>query len=68
MDRTKKLSVYAREGVSHAWLVDPMARTLEVLRLESGRWTIVSTASGTDMVRAEPFEALELDLTLLWAD
>jgi Uma2 family endonuclease len=68
MDRTKKLSVYAREGVSHAWLVDPAARTLEVLRLESGRWTIVSTASGTDMVRAEPFEALELDLTLLWAD
>jgi Uma2 family endonuclease len=68
MDRTKKLAVYAREGVSHAWLVDPIARTLEVLRLESGHWTIVSTGSGTDVVKVEPFEALELDLTLLWAD
>jgi Uma2 family endonuclease len=66
LDRVKKLAVYARERVSHAWLVDPMARTLEVLRLEDGRWTIVSTCSGADVVRAEPFDALELDLTLLW--
>ena len=66
MDRVKKLAIYAREQVSHAWLVDPMAHTLEVLRLESGRWTITSTASGLDLVRAEPFDALELDLSLLW--
>lgn len=66
LDRVKKLAVYARERVSHAWLVDPLARTLEVLRLENGRWTIVSTCSGADVVRAEPFEAIELDLTLLW--
>lgn len=66
MDRVKKLRIYAREGVSHAWLVDPLAQTLELLRLEGGRWTIVSTCGGTDVIRAEPFEALELDLTLLW--
>ncbi len=66
LDRAKKLAVYARERVSHAWLADPLARTLEVLRLENGRWTIVSTSAGADIVRAEPFEAIELDLTLLW--
>jgi Uma2 family endonuclease len=66
MDRVKKLTVYARENVPHAWLVDPVAQTLEVLRLEGGRWTIVSTAAGAGLVRAEPFEALDLDLTLLW--
>lgn len=66
LDRVKKLAVYAREDVSHAWLVDPLARTLEVLSLENGRWTIVSTCSGADVVRAEPFDAIELDLTLLW--
>ncbi len=65
-DRVKKLAVYARERVSHAWLVDPLAHTIEVLRLESGRWTIVSTCAGADLVRVEPFEAIELDLTLLW--
>ena len=66
MDRVKKLAIYAREGVRHAWLIDPIARTLEVLRLENGRWTIISTAAGLDVVRAEPFDALELDLSLLW--
>lgn len=66
MDRTTKLAVYAREQVAHAWLVDPLARTLEVLRLENGRWSIVSTGAGRDVVRAEPFSEIELDLTLLW--
>jgi len=31
IDRTRKLAIYAREGVRHVWLVDPLARTLEVL-------------------------------------
>jgi Uma2 family endonuclease len=66
MDRVKKLSIYAREHVAHAWLVDPIARTLEILRLEQGRWSIVGTASDLDVVRAEPFDAIELDLSLLW--
>ena len=66
LDRVKKLTIYARERVSHAWLVDPIAQTIEVLRLESGRWTIVSTCAGTDVVRLEPFDAIDLDLTLLW--
>lgn len=68
LDRGKKLSVYAREGVKHAWMVDPIAETLEVLRHEGGHWTIVSTYVGTDVVRAEPFETLGLELTLLWDD
>ena len=68
MDRVKKLRIYARERVRHAWLVDPIARTLEVLRLEDGRWTIVSTWAGLETLRAEPFEALDLDLSLLWED
>lgn len=68
MDRVTKLSIYARERVGHAWLIDPVARTLELLRLEGGRWTIVATWSGLPTVRAEPFDALELDLSLLWED
>jgi Uma2 family endonuclease len=68
LDRVKKLAVYAREEVRHAWLIDPMARTLEVLRLDAGRWTILSTHAGTEVVRAEPFDAVEFELGLLWAD
>jgi len=68
LDRSKKLAIYAREQVGHAWLVDPAARTLEVLRLEAGRWTILVTHAGSDVVRAEPFIDVELELASLWAD
>jgi len=68
LDRTRKLAVYAREGVLHAWLVDPVARTLEVLRLEAGRWVIVSSHEGQETVRAEPFGEVELTLSDIWVD
>jgi Uma2 family endonuclease len=67
LDRAKKLAIYARHDVSHAWLVDPLARTLEVLHLDGGRWTILATPTGSEVVRAEPFEAIELELGLLWS-
>jgi Uma2 family endonuclease len=68
LDRAKKLAIYAREQIAHAWLVDPLARTLEVLQLDDGRWTILATHAGTDVVRAEPFAEIDLELQLLWAD
>jgi Uma2 family endonuclease len=68
LDRKQKLAIYAREGVSHAWLIDPLARTLEELRLESGRWTILATHADTEVVRAEPFTEIEIELSALWAD
>lgn len=66
MDRVKKLSIYAREQVRHVWLVDPLVRTIEILRLENAHWTIAATFADLDIVRAEPFAAMELDLSLLW--
>ena len=67
-DRIQKLAVYAREGVPHAWLIDPIARTLEVLRLDGGRWAAVATHGGDDVVRVEPFADIDLELHALWAD
>jgi Uma2 family endonuclease len=66
LDRITKLGIYAREGVRHAWIVDPVARTIEVLRLDGRRWTILTTGADLAVVRAEPFDALDLDLSLLW--
>ena len=68
VDRVLKLPVYAREGVGHAWLVNPLARTLEVLRLEGPRWVVASTHGGDEVVRAEPFADVELDLLDLWGE
>ena len=67
-DRAKKLRVYAEHGVRHAWLVDPLARTLEVLRLEGGHWSLLDTHVGNASVRAEPFEAIELEVAVLWEE
>ena len=44
----------------------PIARTLEVLQLEEGRW-VLATHDGSDMVKAAPFEAVGLDLGALWS-
>ena len=66
LDRTRKMPVYAREGVRHLWLVDPIARTLEVYRLEIGRWAVAGTYGGDESLRAEPFEAIALDLSRWW--
>ncbi|HEY8076261.1 MAG TPA: Uma2 family endonuclease [Labilithrix sp.] len=68
MDRKDKLPRYADAGVRHVWLVDPIVRTLEVLRLEGAHYLVVATHADDARVRVEPFEAIELDLSVLWAD
>jgi Uma2 family endonuclease len=66
LDRGDKLDLYRREGVGHVWLVDPALQTLEVLRLDGPTYRLAATFSGDRKVRAEPFDAIELDLRALW--
>ncbi|MBI4516411.1 MAG: Uma2 family endonuclease [Deltaproteobacteria bacterium] len=67
-DRVRKMRIYARESVGYLWLVEPLAKTLEVYRLETARWVVAGTYGGCDRVRAEPFDAIELDLTRWWLE
>jgi Uma2 family endonuclease len=66
IDRIRKLAIYARERVGHAWLLDPVARTLEVFRLDGERWLLVGQFEGDGMVRAEPFDAVGLEMGRWW--
>lgn len=66
VDRVKKMPIYARSGVQHAWLVDVRAEFVEVKRLVNGVWTDIAVFAGDDKMRAEPFEAIEIPLSLLW--
>ncbi len=66
LDRGTKLRIYAREGVAHAWLVDPLRQTLEVLALASGRWAPLGAYEGRVTVCVPPFEAIELEVGSLW--
>jgi len=67
IDRTLKMSLYARERVPFLWLVDPDARTLEVYRLHEERyWLLLQTLKEDDGVRQPPFDAVEFSLATLW--
>ena len=68
LDRAKKVPKYAKVGVRHLWLVDPLARTLEAFRLEKQHWTLLPTFSDEDKFRVEPFDAVEFELGSLWGE
>lgn len=67
LDRTEKLVVYARERVPYVWFVDPKRKTLEVLTLRGSSLVTRATYRAGERVRAEPFEAIEIDLAVLWS-
>jgi Uma2 family endonuclease len=70
-DRGEKMKLYARSGTQHAWLVNPLQRTLEVLRLSAEKpheWLTLGVFRDSSMVRAQPFEVFELDLAIPWQD
>lgn len=68
LDRVRKMPIYAREGVGHVWIVDPEAHTIEVFRLEAGRWLFARAVLDEPEAALEPFEAEPLDLAYLWSE
>jgi Uma2 family endonuclease len=66
-DRVDKAGIYARERVSFFWLIDPAARTLETYVLENQRWVGIGAWKGDEKVRAQPFDAVQIELGELWA-
>ena len=66
MDRVDKLPIYAKHGVSHAWLVDPELQTLEVFALDKGHWRLECAFKAAEEVCAPPFQAITFSLATLW--
>jgi Uma2 family endonuclease len=67
LDRFYKLPRYAKHLVTHAWIVDPVIRGIEVYRLDGPHYKLVATFEGDQPVRIEPFESVELPLRMLWS-
>ena len=65
-DRALKLPLYAHYGVAHAWLVDPVAHTLEAYELHDGAWLLLATFKDDDPIRVVPFAAITFSLAELW--
>lgn len=65
-DLVTKLRGYHRAEIPHYWIVDPQNETLTVLRWTPDGYLTALTAGRADRVRAEPFDALELPVGILF--
>lgn len=65
-DTVDKFQVLHRNAVPHYWIANPHERTLTVFRWEPNGYLVVLTAAAGDVVRAEPFEAVELRVSTLF--
>jgi len=66
IDRLKKMPLYARDEVQHIWIVEPEQQTIEAYRLQGAGWFLFGAYGEEPTARIEPFDAVEIDLTLLW--
>ena len=67
-DRILKLPLYAEHGVGHAWLIDPVLKTLEAYQLEDRFWKLIGAFSEKDVVSIAPFDEIAIELKLLWVE
>ena len=67
-DTVKKKRVYHQRQVPQYWLIDPVQETLSVLRWSPDGYTEVLSAMRGERVKAEPFEAIELQGGVFFGD
>lgn len=67
-DRVLKMPVYAKYGVQHVWLLDPLLRTLEVFEWTAAGWLMLDVLANDAAVSVAPFAAISFDLSALWVD
>jgi Uma2 family endonuclease len=67
-DLEQKLPRYAREGIGHAWIIDPKTRELQVCRLKDGVYIVVAklVVEEDTAQRIEPFEETEFVPSSWW--
>ena len=78
LDLLRKRPIYAREGVPHLWLIDPVDRILEAFELHEGQWrggraarkkrkaVLIAGAQDDEPVSIRPFDAITFSLGELW--
>ena len=57
---------YAANGVERYWLVDPVARTIECLRLVAGSFELLAAAAGNESLELPDAPGIRLRLQELW--
>jgi Uma2 family endonuclease len=67
-DTVKKLRLYHQVAIRHYWIVDPRDATLTVMRWSGDGYVTLMRAERSEVVRAEPFDAIELAVGTLFGD
>ena len=67
-DRGEKRVIYAAYGVDHLWLVDPRVCSVEVFQRQDRQWLAIGYYTDSDKVAAPPFEAITMDLSVMWPE
>ena len=62
LDKGPKRRIYARAGIGHLWLLDPVAGELEAFALAGDLWTLLATVQRGESVQVAPFEAVAFPL------
>jgi Uma2 family endonuclease len=67
-DTVKKLRLYHRVNLPYYWLVDPREATLTVMRWTPDGYVTLLRAERGEIIRAEPFEAIEIVVGTLFGE
>jgi Uma2 family endonuclease len=66
-DRATKLPIYAAAGVPEFWLIDPLAKTVEVLKLQGKKYLVEAILAGDQTLTSSLFPGWQLPLSELLA-
>jgi Uma2 family endonuclease len=64
-DVVTKVRFYAEARIAHYWMLDPEGRSLTVYRWTDRGYLLALAATADDLVRAEPFDAIEVKVATL---
>ena len=64
-DRIEKRDLYEQYGIKEYWLIDPEAKTVEVLHLENGRYQLFRRATPGATAASKLLPGFEIEVTSL---
>ena len=65
-DRIEKRDLYEQYGVREYWLIDPEAKTVEVLHLENGRYQLFMRCSPGQTAASKLLPGFEIEVAALF--
>ena len=61
-DRATKSPLYAEAGVGEMWIIDPQAKTVEILKLQGSKYLVEAALAGSRALTSTCFPGWELPL------